>query len=814
MKGELGGLKAECVILNKGSYNTSIMHYENSKSKKNIPMLRFLFLKSLLQFLVFGIFVLIPSAISAQETKPKIALVLSGGGAKGIAHIPLLQTLDSLNIVPDMIIGTSMGSVVGGLYAMGYSGDSIANLTRSLKWDELLGGKTDLNDVSVEEKAEFNKYLIDFDLIKGKPRVNSYLLNDQNLRDVLSTLTFPVYNINDFDDLAIPFRSIAADIVNVEQKVFANGSLSSAMRASMSIPGVFEPILYENSLLIDGGILNNFPADIAKSMGADIIIGSDVSGYGKPLEKLDNLSAVLSQSVMMANYSIYPKNRELCDILIDHVPNLSYATADFAKSKEIYEEGKIAPLKNRDQLKQLAETLRRYKQRSPKLPYLEDKIVFDTVVFRNISTENLPLVKERANIETKKEYSKKDVIRFVKRTMGTNIFKKITYEPILENDKKGLLLTGFEKPAHQLRASLHFDLYRGVGLIGNYSGRNVLGKASRLLLSLDIAEQPKFLAQYRKNFGSKKDWWWQTEAIGSQLTQKVFIEGNAADDLREKTFVFTNQINKNINSLKSYIGIGLNYKYTDIKPTFSTDINNNILSLNKYFSSSISIDARYVRNTLNKVFYATSGSSFQTTLSRSLQQDVNVSISDPNTPGVKGATNGFTKLQLNFEKRLFFNENVTGIFNTSAGLILDDTQKNNEVSFFDFGYPELYFLGGNLPIQRAYSFAFQGLHEDELSVSQFLMVKLGVQYSPINKFYLTPQLNIASVGFYDLKEYTDNVFSPNDDWQASEGTSLLISAGATLSYKSIIGPIDFNTTWTNDSNKLRFFLSVGIPFNR
>ncbi len=777
-------------------------------------MLKLLFIRSLLQFLVLVFFTVMPNVISAQETKPKIALVLSGGGAKGIAHIPLLQTLDSLNIVPDMIIGTSMGSVVGGLYAMGYSGDSIANLTHSLKWGELLGGKTDLNDVSVEEKGEFNKYLIDFDLIKGKPRVNSYLLNDQNLRDVFATLTFPVYNINDFDNLAIPFRSIAADIVNAEQKVLANGSLSSAMRASMSIPGVFEPMVYENNLLVDGGILNNFPTDIAKSMGADIIIGSDVSGYGKSMEELDNLSAVISRSVMMANYSIYPKNRKLCDILIDHVPNLSYATADFAKSKEIYEEGKIAALKNIDQLTQLAKTLRPYKQRSHALPYLEDKIVFDTIVFRNISDANLPLVKERANIKLNKEYSKNDVIRFVKRTMGTNIFKKIIYEPTLEDDKKGLLLTGFEKPAHQLRASLHFDLYRGVGLIGNYSGRNVLGKASRLLLSIDIAEQPKFLAQYQKNFGNKKDWWWKTEAIGSQLTQRVFIDGNVADDLREKSFVFSNQINKNINSLSSYMGIGLNYKYTDIKPTVSPEINDNILSLNKYFSSSISVDARYVRNTMNEVFYATDGSSFQTTLSRSFQQDVNVSFADPTISDVKGATNGFTKLQLNYEKRLFINENITGILNTSAGLVLDDTQKNNQVSFFDFGYPELYFLGGNLPIQRADSFAFQGLHEDELLVSQFLMVKLGVQYSPINKLYVTPQFNIASVGFDDLKEYTDNVFSPNDDWQASDGTSLLISAGATLSYKSILGPIDFNTTWTNDSNKLRFFLSVGIPFNR
>ena len=783
-------------------------------NQKNTQIVSFLLFRNFRQFLIFAFFIMLPLAIYAQDTKPQIALVLSGGGAKGIAHIPLLQTLDSLNIVPDMIIGTSMGSVIGGLYAMGYSGDSLAILTVSMKWDKLLGGKTDLNDVSVEEKSEFDKYIIDFDLVKGKSMLNPYLLNDQNLTWVFANLTFPVYDVNDFDKLAIPFRSVTADLVTAEQKILAKGSLGWAMRASMSIPGVFEPVVYENGLLVDGGILNNFPTDIAKNMGADIIIGSDVSGYGKPLEELDNLGSVMSRSIMMGNHSIYPKNRKLCDILIDHVPNLSYATADFVKSKEIYEQGKIATLETRSKLAQLAETLRPYQQRPHKLPNMENWVLFDTLAFKNISAANLPLVKERANIKLNTVYSKKELIRFIKRTMGTNIFKKVNFGPILEDDKKGLLITGFEKPAHQLRASLHYDRYRGAGLIGNYSGRNVLGKASRLLLSIDIAEQPKVLTQYRKNFGNKKDWWWQAEAISSQLIQKIYIDGNEADDVREKSLGFTNQINKNINSLKSYIGVGVNYKYVDIEPTVSPNINENILLLNKYYSSSLSINAHYVRNTMNKVFYATHGSNFQMILNRLLREDINFSTSIPNILDVNGTINRFTKLQLNFEKRLYFSENITGILNTSAGFIFDDPQKNSELSIFDFGYPELFFLGGNLPIQRADSYAFQGLHEDELLVSQFMMVKLGLQYSPLNKLYFTPQFNMASVGFDDLKEYTNNVFSPKDNWQAFEGTSLLISAGVTLSYESILGPIDFNTTWTNDSNKIRFFLNVGIPFNR
>ncbi|MCK5638322.1 MAG: patatin-like phospholipase family protein, partial [Flavobacteriaceae bacterium] len=156
-------------------------------------------MKKHIQFIIFSLFLILPTLIFSQDKKPKVALVLSGGGAKGIAHIPILQVLDSLGIVPDLIIGTSMGSVVGGFYAMGYSGDSIATITKNVDWDELLGGALSLDDVSVEEKSEYKKYMVDFDWVKGKPKVSPGILNDQNLREFFSTYAYPVYNIKDFD---------------------------------------------------------------------------------------------------------------------------------------------------------------------------------------------------------------------------------------------------------------------------------------------------------------------------------------------------------------------------------------------------------------------------------------------------------------------------------------------------------------------------------------------------------------------------------------------------------------------------------------
>lgn len=768
------------------------------------------YLKVIFLVLLMGI----PPFLSAQEKKPKVVVVLSGGGAKGIAHIPFIQTLDSLGIVPDLVIGTSMGSVVGGLYAMGYSGDSIASIAMSANWDHLLSGNLSLSDVSVEEKSEFKRYLAELDLRKGKPKLNSALINDQNLREFLSILTYPAYRINDFDNLAIPYRAIATDIVNGREVIIDGGSLLVAMRASMSIPSIFKPMPYENTLLVDGGILNNFPADVAKDMGADIIIGSDVGGGMAPKENLDNLGTILFQTGMLASNLKNPENRELCDILIDHIPNLTYSTGDFAKSKEIYEEGKIATLQNRDALVAIADELKDYPKKSHELPEINPEFVLDTIIYKNISRENLDLVKARTNIEQYKKYTPKEFIKGMNRAMGTNLFNQITYAPIILDTKVGIVIDGLEKSRHQVKGSLHYDAYRGVGVILNYTGRNVLGESSRLLLTLDIAEQPHLRTQYQKNFGNQKKWWWRSEIYAEQLRQKVYVGGNATDDMKSKYFLYDNELNKNFNSFKSYAGLGINYNYTEIKPTVDPDIVENILSLNNYFSNNMEIYGHYLRNTLNDVFFPTKGSFFNARLGRSVLNDVNVSFSDNSIASVKGNTNGYTKLSAEFEDRIIFKSKITGIIGASFGFIFEDQLQSNDVSFSEYGYAAKYFLGGIMIMPNKDSYLFPGLRQDELNVNQFIKLNLGIQFNPIKKVFITPHFNIASVGYDDFNEYIKDAFSPDGEWQEGLDTSMLLSAGATFSYRSLLGPVNFDVSWVNDIEKLRLTFGVGFTINR
>jgi NTE family protein len=769
------------------------------------------FKKKLQCFLLIFLIGLSP-LIFAQNTKPKVALVLSGGGAKGLAHIPTLQLLDSLGIVPDLIVGNSMGSVVGGLYAMGYSGDSIAQIAMNTNWDNIMGGGVSLRNVSVEEKSEFNRYLIGMDWSNGKVQTGSFLLNDQNLRELLSSLTYSTYNITNFDNLSIPFRAIATDIINGKEVILNEGSLAFAMRASMSIPSVFSAVPYEGTLLVDGGVLNNFPVDVAKKMGADIIIGSDVGGGTITKEKLNNITAVLFQASMLSSKLKNPMNRELCDILIDN--KLSYVTGDFAKGKAIYEEGKIAAKENKEALANLAKMLKKYEQRTHKLPYVKDEFILDTIVYTGISKTNLALVKGRTNIKAHEKYTRQDIADGINRAMGTTIFSKITFNPIIDGDKLGLELNGFEKSRHQVKGSVHFDGYYGVGLILNYTGRNIIGQTSRSLITIDIAEQPRIRIQHQKNFSPDRDWWWRSEAFGQQLKQKVFVSGENVDNIRNRYFEFDNQINRNLSSFKSYLGIGVKYQNTYLKPTIDPDLNENVFGLKNYSFNTIDLYAEYVNNSLNEVFFATKGAFLQIGLSRSLYNKISLKYSDQTIPNINGSTNGYTKLGLNFEKRLPLQNKITGIFGTSAGFIFEDELQENDVSFSDFGVGAKYILGGNLQDPRKNNYIFPGLIEGELTVSQFIKLDIAAQFNSMNRVYITPHINLAYVGFNGFEDYIKDTFSAKGKWENSTEPSLLFSAGAMISYNSILGPVNLDVSWVDSTDKIRVFIGIGLHFNR
>jgi NTE family protein len=202
----------------------------------------------------------------ALAQRPKVGLVLSGGGAKGISHIGILQAIDSAGLKIDYLTGTSMGSIIGGLYAIGYSGREIEKISDNLDWDAILSNKPNYSDISIDEKDEYGKYSVELGIKDLKPQIGTGLIESEELWLTLNKLFFPVYNIKDFSKFNIPFKCIATDLTDGKAVVLSEGEIVTAVRASMAIPSVFTAIDYDSTKLVDGGIIRNFTRSPSTAM--------------------------------------------------------------------------------------------------------------------------------------------------------------------------------------------------------------------------------------------------------------------------------------------------------------------------------------------------------------------------------------------------------------------------------------------------------------------------------------------------------------------------------------------------------------------
>jgi NTE family protein len=285
-------------------------------------------------------------AVRQSETdRPRIGLVLSGGGARGAAHIGVLKVLEENHVPVDAIAGSSMGAVVGGLYASGFSASDIERVMTSVDWQDAFRDRPARKDLNFRRKLEDRNFLVKFPLgLKSRKfRLPRGLVQGQKLTQILRSLTLPVSQVQDFDELAIPFRAIATDIVTGERVVLDHGDLTTAMRASLSAPGVFAPVESEGRMLVDGGLSSNLPIDVAREMNVDVLIVVDC---GFPLLERGKLNSVAEVSNQMLailirhNTSMQRKTLGERDVIID--PALGdFSSLDFgehAKAMKIGEQ--------------------------------------------------------------------------------------------------------------------------------------------------------------------------------------------------------------------------------------------------------------------------------------------------------------------------------------------------------------------------------------------------------------------------------------------------------------------------------------------
>jgi NTE family protein len=399
------------------------------------------------------------------DTRPRIGLALGGGGARGIAHISVLRMIEELRIPIDCVAGTSMGALVGGLYASGMSVDQMEELVVSTDWKRLFDDSLERPERSFRRKQDDRDHLTTLGVgIRGSGlRISPGLLQGERILAMFERSTLPVSAIEDFDHLPIPYRAVATDLNTGQAVVLGHGSLAMAMRASMSLPGVFQPAEVDGRVLLDGGLVNQVPIDVVRAMGADIVIAVDV---GTPLDALGSnasLLDVISQiSGMMTTGNTHRQLATLGqhDILVTPTLGDIVTTRDFEKAREALAIGTQAAQAARDQLARLTLPVDRYQLAVDTRPAVASELpAIEFVRLENETDYADELLLSYVDIPTNKPIDPSQIEARLLRAYSLGTLSSITYEVISEDGRTGVLLRARPKP--------HGPNYLQVGLTMN-----------------------------------------------------------------------------------------------------------------------------------------------------------------------------------------------------------------------------------------------------------------------------------------------------------------------------------------------------------
>ncbi|QNK63007.1 patatin-like phospholipase family protein [Pedobacter sp. PAMC26386] len=763
--------------------------------------------------------------MNAQEgpsgKRPKIGLALSGGGAKGLAYIGLLRVIDSLGIKIDYISGTSAGGIFGGLYAMGYSADSLKKIAMNINWHRVLSNTVPLNKINIEEKDEYNNYFIEFPIVNGKPTLPSALIEGQYMSEVLNMLTYPARKINDFDKLPIPVVITSSDIVNGGLVLQRKGYLPMAIRATLAIPAVFSPVYIDGKLLVDGGLDRNFPVQEVKDMGADFIIGG-YTGFRLFTEKeIANPMKLIYQTHAFKSVEDSKKQMAMTNLLVDFTKALvDFTTADFFEYKKIIAIGEKEARKYLPELIKIAEDQRKYPAEHIQLVKSpEDPIKH--IRYQNDRGEDIknPIIEHFAEsylkLDTGKVYNVNAISDGITNLFGTRFFDKVYYTFEDKGQGETLNIRLKEGKAGTFKAALHYDTEQSAGILVNYTYRNIFLRKSRLLATVDLAERVKVRADYYKFINNDNNLWLKgtftylnlqsNDILYRYANDNNYLDNTLKVDLslgyrlnRSSAFLLTlsretEAVKRGKNVLEQFLDVSMNrtvYKQTNEAITFAFNQNN---QNEAYFSKRGNL-----LNVQMKYFF---DNKLTTKLPES-NDEAGQAIYNYLNPTPDQIPGNVLRFFLNETFIQPINRRISVRTNVFWGFNL--TGKNKKETSETYVYLNNRFqVGGTDDRQNPAQPGFIGLRKGELAGVNISAFNLSVQYNFIDKLYLAPQVSIVS-----------NNANANP-FQGISSDQLAWGYGVKIGYLSIIGPINFSLGKTSnifERDPLRAYLSIGHKF--
>jgi NTE family protein len=738
--------------------------------------------------LLLSAFLLFPSfSFSQAPSPPKIGLTLSGGGAKGIAHIGILQAIDSAGLNIDYITGTSMGSVMGALYAAGYSGNEMEKIARELDWIGLFSGKPRYEYVNMDEKAEFDQYAVEVPFEKGKLKLTTGAIEGQEIWLKFQELFMPVYNVKDFSKLSIPFKCIATDVGTGQVVVLDRGEIITAIRASMAIPSVFTAIDHGETKLVDGGVVRNFPVRDVVAMGADYTIGVNLSQGLQKAEELTTAVDILYQIAFYKDADDFQKERQLCNILIEP-PVADYSAASFNSVEELLKIGKEWGRKYYPAFKRLADSVKRidpsYTFKSNRLP-APGAIVVDEFEIIGLKHTSRQEFLKRLDLQDGYAYKGEEIASAIRRVYGSRNYNRVAYYWKATTPGHAIMvLDVIESPQTYLKLGLHYHIYSNVALITTIARENLLPGRSNTIAKLNLSENFRALVQHNQTFGRQD---------ANNLILSFYYEAMKLPlfDNFEPTYLYRNHFTQldikmqHTFGQRAALGAGTAYETYSLRPKIAgqaaVEAGNEYFHTYAYYNLT-TVDQKHFPREGWKVYGRLGG------VYRQRPDDLFYSVGE--TAGIIDSLSfqNYGQFRLNVENFLPLGRKVSLLSQINTGMNFKSGQ--SYLNFFN--------VGGLTDFLRN-QVTFAGLGEFQVKTNSIGVVALGVQVNPFKSLYTSLRANVALHDF----AFVDGDFDRGE---------FLSGYALTIGYHSAIGPLQFSTMYCDQSGKFLGYVNVGFHF--
>lgn len=728
-------------------------------------------------FLFISLLICTQISLGQENSRPKVGLVLSGGGAKGLAHIGVLKVIDSLGIKVDYIAGTSMGAVVGGLYASGYSAKQLDSIFSNIDIDALLQDYTPRESKTFYEKRNDEIYALTLPFNKFKLGLPSGLSKGLYNFNLISLLTQHVSNIRDFNQLPIPFLCIATDAETGEKIVLDKGVLAQSIIASGALPTLYSPVEIDGRLLIDGGVVDNYPVEELRARGVQIIIGVDVQDGLKTRDELKEVTSVLAQ---INNFSMIEKmegKQKETDIYIK--PDIKgYSVVDFAKGKEIIYKGNQ---KANEFIRELA-PYGNSKIKKNQKTVVQDSIYIKEVSFNKLDNYTRAYILGKLKFKRDIKISNKQLQKGISNLNATQNFSAINYSFEKMQDGDNLILHLMENEINTfLKFGLHYDDLFKSGILLNYTKKKLLVKNDVASLDVILGDNIRYNFDYYLDngfywsFGLNSKLTTFNKNITSTITRDLAIGSNINNlnidflDLSNQAYLQT------IFAQKFSIGGGLEFKYLRLR-------SETLQNTNSVFESSnyLSLFGFVKYDSFDKKYFPKTGWNFNSEI-RSY-----VYSSD--------YMNNFerfsiAKADFGFAQPVF--KHMTFKLQSEGGFAIGE----RSLSYFDF------ILGGYGFQQVNNIKPFFGYDFLSIAGESYLKLSLTADYEFIKKHHFNFIANFANIG--------NNIFDTLDTWFANPKYS-----GYSLGYgmETVIGPLEIKHSWSPETRNHYTWFSVGFWF--